>query len=148
MKTILASLCCGIIFGLGLSISEMINPARVIGFLDIAGQWDITLLLVMGSAVFVTLIGFPLVLKQPHPLLSEKFSLPTKSNIDIELLSGASLFGIGWGLAGLCPGPAVAALASLSPSVMLFVAAMLVGLYIAPMIENTLVKIKKPSTAA
>jgi hypothetical protein len=148
MKTILASLCCGIIFGLGLSISEMINPARVIGFLDIAGQWDITLLLVMGSAVFVTLIGFPLVLKQPHPLLSEKFSLPTKSNIDMELLSGASLFGIGWGLAGLCPGPAVAALASLSPSVMLFVAAMLVGLYIAPMIENTLVKIKKPSTAA
>jgi len=148
MKTILAALGCGIIFGLGLSISEMINPARVIGFLDIAGQWDITLLLVMGSAVFVTVIGFPLVLKQAHPLFSEKFSLPTKSSIDMELLSGATLFGIGWGLAGLCPGPAVAALASLSPSVMLFVAAMLVGLYIAPIIENSLVKFKKPSTAA
>ncbi len=148
MKTILAALCCGIIFGLGLSISEMINPARVIGFLDIAGQWDLTLLLVMGSAVFVTVICFPLVLKQPHPLLSEKFSLPTKSSIDLELLSGATLFGIGWGLAGLCPGPAVAALASLSPSVMLFVAAMLVGLFIAPMIENSLVRLKKPSTAA
>jgi uncharacterized membrane protein YedE/YeeE len=148
MKTILAALGCGIIFGLGLSISEMINPTRVIGFLDIAGEWDITLLLVMGSAVFVTVIGFPLVLKQPHPLLSEKFSLPTKNSIDMELLSGATLFGIGWGLAGLCPGPAVAALASLSPSVMLFVAAMLVGLFIAPMIENSLVRLKKPPTAA
>ena len=131
MKTILAALACGIVFGLGLSISEMINPARVIGFLDVAGEWDLTLMLVMGGALVVTLIGFPLITRRPKPVLAERFVLPTTTKIDSPLLSGGILFGIGWGLAGLCPGPALAGLASLSPQIMLFVAAMIAGQFIA-----------------
>ncbi len=131
MKNILAALGCGTLFGLGLSVSEMINPARVIGFLDIAGDWDLTLLLVMGSALAVTVIGFPLVTRRAKPMLAERFVLPTKTKIDSPLLSGAILFGIGWGLAGLCPGPALAGLASLSPQIGLFVAAMIAGQFIA-----------------
>ncbi len=135
MKTILAALACGIVFGLGLSISEMINPARVIGFLDVAGEWDLTLMLVMGGALVVTLIGFPLITRRPKPVLAERFVLPTKTKIDSPLLSGGILFGIGWGLAGLCPGPALAGLASLSPQIMLFVAAMIAGQFIAIKVE-------------
>jgi uncharacterized membrane protein YedE/YeeE len=135
MKTILAALACGIVFGLGLSISEMINPARVIGFLDVAGEWDLTLMLVMGGALVVTLIGFPLITRRPKPVLAERFVLPTTTKIDSPLLSGGILFGIGWGLAGLCPGPALAGLASLSPQIMLFVAAMIAGQFIAIKVE-------------
>jgi uncharacterized membrane protein YedE/YeeE len=141
MKTSLAALFCGTVFGLGLAISEMINPTRVIGFLDIAGTWDMTLLLVMGSALIVTVIGFPLITRKAHPLLAEKFTLPTKTNLDFPLLSGAVLFGIGWGLAGLCPGPAIAGLASLDPAVFLFVAAMVAGQFIGLQLEKVLVKV-------
>jgi uncharacterized membrane protein YedE/YeeE len=140
MKTSWAALFCGIVFGLGLAISEMINPTRVIGFLDITGAWDMTLLLVMGSALIVTVIGFPLITRKAHPLLAEKFTLPTKTSLDFPLLSGAVLFGIGWGLAGLCPGPAIAGLASLEPSVFLFVAAMVGGQFIGLQLEKILVK--------
>ena len=136
MKSAMAALFCGIVFGLGLSISEMINPARVIGFLDIAGEWDLTLMLVMGSALAVTVIGFPLITRKAHPLLAEKFSLPTKTSLDMPLLSGAVLFGIGWGLAGLCPGPAIAGLASLEPSIFLFVAAMVAGQFLGLRLEK------------
>ena len=135
MKTTIAALLCGILFGLGLSISEMINPARVIGFLDVAGEWDLTLLLVMGSALIVTVIGFPLITRRAKPVLEERFTLPTKTKIHSPLLSGAILFGIGWGFAGLCPGPALAGLASLSPSIFLFVAAMVAGQFIAIKVE-------------
>ena len=96
MKTSLAALLSGVIFGLGLAISEMINPARVTAFLDITGEWDITLLLVMGSALAFTIIGFPLITRKAHPILAEKFTLPTKTSLDMPLLSGAVLFGIGW----------------------------------------------------
>ena len=122
MKLSLAALFSGIVFGLGLAISEMINPTRVIAFLDVTGDWDITLLLVMGSALVFTIIGFPLITRKAHPILTEKFTLPTKTTLDIPLISGAVLFGIGWGLAGLCPGPAIAGLASLDPNIFLFVA--------------------------
>src|SRR5690606_14985186 len=105
-------------------------PARVIGFLDITGQWDLTLMLVMGSALAFTLIGFPLITRKAHPVLAEKFTLPTKKTLDLPLISGAALFGIGWGLAGLCPGPAIAGLASLEPGIFLFVAAMIAGQFI------------------
>jgi uncharacterized membrane protein YedE/YeeE len=138
MKTSLAALLSGIIFGLGLSISEMINPARVIGFLDITGEWDLTLLLVMGSALAFTIIGFPLITRKAHPLFAEKFTLPTKKSLDMPLISGAVLFGIGWGLAGLCPGPAIAGLASLQPDMFLFVAAMIVGQLIGIQLEKKL----------
>lgn len=138
MKSAIAALFCGIIFGLGLTVSEMINPARVIGFLDIAGQWDLTLMLVMGSALAVTVVGFPLITRKKHPILEEKFSLPTKTELDLPLISGAVLFGIGWGLAGLCPGPAIAGLASLEPGVFLFVAAMIAGQFIGLRLEKVL----------
>lgn len=139
MKTSIAALICGIVFGLGLAISEMINPARVIGFLDVTGNWDLTLMLVMGSALAFTIIGFPLITRKAHPVLAEKFTLPTKQNLDVPLISGAVLFGIGWGLAGLCPGPAIAGLASLDPSVFLFVLAMVVGQVIGIQLEKKLV---------
>ena len=138
MKTSVAALLSGIVFGLGLAISEMINPARVIGFLDIAGQWDLTLALVMGSALVFTVVGFPLITKKAHPILAEKFTLPTKKTLDTPLISGAVLFGIGWGIAGLCPGPAIAGLASLNPDIFLFVAAMVVGQFIGLKIEKTI----------
>ncbi|MCB1648567.1 MAG: YeeE/YedE family protein [Pseudomonadales bacterium] len=140
MKTSLAALLSGIVFGLGLAISEMINPARVIGFLDISGQWDLTLMLVMGSALAFTLIGFPLITRKAHPILAEKFTLPTKKTLDLPLISGAVLFGIGWGLAGLCPGPAIAGLASLNPGIFLFVAAMIAGQFIGLQLEKALAR--------
>ena len=118
----------------------MINPARVVGFLDITGAWDLTLVLVMGGALAVTAIAFPLVTRKSHPLLTEKFSLPARKDIDMDLVTGAVLFGIGWGIAGLCPGPAIAGLASLSPSVLLFVAAMVVGQLISPKLAMLLNK--------
>ena len=140
MKIIVSAFVAGALFGLGLAISEMIDPARVIGFLDVAGQWDATLLLVMGGALAVTVPGFPLILSRPHPLLAAKFSLPTKNKIDGPLIGGAVIFGIGWGLAGFCPGPALAALASLSPTVASFVAAMIVGQWLASRVEARLSK--------
>jgi uncharacterized membrane protein YedE/YeeE len=128
---IIAAFLIGMLFGLGLSISEMINPARVIGFLDLAGRWDATLLCVMGGALAVTVPIYPLILRRAHPLFNQQFSLPTKSAIDRPLILGAALFGIGWGLGGFCPGPALAALASGSSNVALFVLAMIAGQWLA-----------------
>ncbi len=125
------ALLAGILFGLGLSVSEMINPARVIGFLDIAGAWDPTLAFVMGGALAVTLPAFAAILRQPRPWLVERFFLPTRRELDYPLVLGAVLFGIGWGLGGLCPGPALAAMASGSPAVFLFVLAMVAGQWLA-----------------
>jgi uncharacterized membrane protein YedE/YeeE len=128
---LLIALISGTVFGLGLSISEMINPARVIGLLDVAGHWDPTLLLVMGGALAVTVPLYPLILRRREPLLDQKFFLPTKQKIDTPLILGAAIFGIGWGLGGFCPGPALAALATGSASVLLFVLAMTAGQLIA-----------------
>ena len=118
----------GLLFGLGLTISGMINPAKVIGFLDVAGNWDPSLILVMASGLAVTVPGFHFILKQKRPLFEAKFFLPGKADIDLRLISGAVLFGVGWGLAGLCPGPALAGITSLDSSVLSFVAAMLGGM--------------------
>ena len=118
----------GLLFGLGLTVSGMINPAKVIGFLDLAGDWDPSLALVMATALLVSLPGFRLILKREQPLFAAKFFLPEKSDIDSPLVGGAALFGIGWGLAGFCPGPALAAAASLNSSVLLFLAAMVGGM--------------------
>jgi uncharacterized membrane protein YedE/YeeE len=136
MKTIFSALLIGMLFGLGLAVSEMINPARVVGFLDVTGAWDPTLLLVMGGALCVTVPMFPLVTKRSRPLLGKGFLLPTKKQIDAPLIAGATLFGIGWGIAGFCPGPAIAGLASLSPSVLFFVAAMLAGYSLGGLIKT------------
>jgi len=127
----LSSFVIGIFFGLGLAVSEMINPARVIGFLDVAGRWDPTLMFVMGGALAITLPGYALILRRRQPLFNGEFFLPTKRDIDRQLILGAALFGIGWGLGGFCPGPALASLASGSPAVFLFVLAMIAGQWLA-----------------
>jgi hypothetical protein len=136
MAQIAVAFAVGIIFALGLAVSEMINPARVIGFLNVAGRWDPTLLLVMAGALAVTVPIFPVILRRSKPLLAAQFILPTKTQVDSPLILGAVIFGAGWGLAGFCPGPALAALASGSPGVILFVIAMLLGQWIASRLEE------------
>ena len=127
LKT-LTALFAGVLFGLGLAVSGMVDPAKVIGFLDVTGDWDPTLAFVMGGALLVTIPAFRLILKRPHPVLADDFELPTKKEVDVRLLGGATLFGVGWGLAGFCPGPSVTALASGLAPVFAFVAAMFAGI--------------------
>ena len=124
----LGALLAGILFGLGLAVSQMINPAKVLGFLDFAGRWDPSLALVMVGALGVTALGYRRALKRPAPLLAEGFELPIAREIDRPLLSGAVLFGIGWGLVGFCPGPAIASLAYGVKESIIFAAAMLAGM--------------------
>ena len=130
MREILAALLTGFIFGLGLCISSMSDPAVVQGFLDIAGDWNPALTFVMAGGVVVTFIGYRLVLAKGRPLWAPKFSLPSATAIDAPLLSGAAIFGIGWGLAGYCPGPAVLSLASGRTQVGIFVLSMLAGMIV------------------
>jgi hypothetical protein len=136
MAAIVSALFIGALFGFGLALSEMTDPARVIGFLDVAGRWDPTLLFVIGGALAVTVPAFSLILRRPRPLLAEFFALPTKSKIDGSLIAGAIIFGLGWGIAGFCPGPALAALATGSPSVAFFVVAMIAGQWAASLLEK------------
>ncbi len=124
-------LICGIIFGLGLTVSGMVNPAKVVGFLDVTGNWDPSLIFVMGGAVAVTVLAFRTILKRRGPLLGGGFHLPTRRDIDLRLVAGAVMFGAGWGLSGLCPGPAIASLAFLDPKMALFVLALIAGSYLA-----------------
>ena len=126
----LSSLLTGLVFGLGLSISGMMNPDKVLAFLDVFGNWDPTLLVVMGSALAVAGVGLTLVLKRPKPVFADVFSLPTRRDLDSKLIFGAMLFGIGWGLAGLCPGPAIAGLVLLKTETILFVLSMIAGMLI------------------
>jgi len=130
MKNFLA-LGCGLVFGTGLALSGMTDTAKVLGFLDIFGSWQPDLLFVMGSAVCVTLLAFTPVLKRRAPLLAPGFSVPTTSTIDRRLLAGAVIFGIGWGLYGYCPGPALSSLVYLQVNSAIFVAAMLIGMFLA-----------------
>lgn len=126
MKILLAALA-GIVFGLGLAVSGMSDPAKVLNFLDVAGTWDPTLAFVMGGALCVTTPGFYLARRRARPLFETAFHLPTRSDIDGRLLAGAAIFGLGWGIAGLCPGPALADIASGMPVILAFVAAMIAG---------------------
>ncbi|NKB51853.1 MAG: YeeE/YedE family protein [Rhizobiaceae bacterium] len=128
MKT-LAGLICGLIFGVGLVISGMSNPAKVLNFLDLAGSWDPSLAFVMGGAVLVTFIGYRVVLNRATPVLSDVFHLPQKKDIDGQLLTGAAIFGAGWGLGGFCPGPAFTALPLMSTGIMAFFPALLIGMW-------------------
>lgn len=123
----LVSLVAGVVFGLGLAVAEMTNPLKVLDFLDLAGNWDPSLAFVMGGAVLVTLVAFRFVLRRPVPLYGDRFHLPTLTQLDRKLLGGAALFGIGWGLAGYCPGPALATILSGNSETWLFAPAMLVG---------------------
>ncbi len=125
---LLAALLSGLLFGLGLTVSGMVNPAKVLGFLDFAGHWDPSLALVMVSAIPVAALGFAVGRRRRTPLYSPAFSGSAKSRVDARLVSGAVLFGIGWGLAGFCPGPALASLGFGGWRVLVFVAAMLAGM--------------------
>ena len=127
MRMIVA-LFSGALFGLGLAVSGMTNPAKVIGFLDLAGEWDPTLAFVMGGALLVTIPAFRLILGRQRPILAGDFALPTKTSLDARLLGGAALFGVGWGLSGFCPGPAVVALTTGLTPVFAFVVAMVAGM--------------------
>ena len=122
------SLLAGVIFGAGLTLSDMVNPARVLNFLDVAGSWDPTLLFVMAGGLAATTLGYKLIFQSSSPLIEDRFHLPTQRQIDLPLVGGAALFGVGWGLAGICPGPALTDLVTLEPKVLIFVAAMLVGM--------------------
>lgn len=128
MKRALIAFPIGLLFGLGLTVSQMINPAKVLAFLDLFGAWDPSLIVVMGGALAVTGFGYRLVWQRPAPLLASAFQQPTGNELDARLLVGAALFGVGWGLAGYCPGPALAALGLAAPKTLLFVAAMLAGM--------------------
>jgi uncharacterized membrane protein YedE/YeeE len=128
---LLATFVSGLLFGLGLVVSGLINPAKVLNFLDIAGRWDPSLALTMAAGVLTTAVGYRLAFAKGTPILVGTFQLPAATRIDLPLISGAALFGIGWGLVGYCPGPAIAALSSGSTSTALFVAAMFAGMTVA-----------------
>ena len=127
----LVSLFCGIIFGIGLVISQMINPAKVLGFLNLFGEWDPSLAFVMIGALIVSSPLFHLFKKKEKPIFSSSFSISNKKEIDKKLIIGSILFGAGWGLVGLCPGPAISSIALLNMSSIIFVIAMFFGFYIA-----------------
>ena len=129
MREVASGLLAGLLFGLGLCLSGMTDPAVVQGFLDIAGAWNPALIFVMAGGVAVTFLGYRFLVPKSRPLWAVKFSLPTATKIDAPLLTGAAIFGVGWGLAGYCPGPAVASLASGRTSVLVFFLAMLTGMF-------------------
>lgn len=133
---LITSFLAGLIFSLGLAISGMINPNKVIGFLDIFRTWDYSLAFVMMGAIGVNLVTFKYIAKRPTPLFSDLFHLPTKDTIDFKLVFGASIFGIGWGLMGICPGPALVNIATLDSSYLYFVVAMLAGMLIFKLITK------------
>jgi uncharacterized membrane protein YedE/YeeE len=124
---VLASLLCGLIFGAGLLISGMTDPVKVLGFLDVLGRWDPTLAFVMAGALIVSAAGFAAARRRPTPVLAADHLWPPRRNVDRPLVAGSVMFGIGWGLVGLCPGPALENLAGLSPRVVVFVVAMIAG---------------------
>lgn len=130
MKRLAFAFACGLLFGIGLIVSQMSNPAKVIDFLDITGQWDPSLALVMAGAVAVFSVSYRLALRRRAPLFDSRFFVPEKSRIDGRLLSGAAIFGIGWGVAGFCPGPAIVSSGFGDPRVWAFVAALIVGMLI------------------
>ncbi len=128
MAKIIVGFVCGLIFGLGLVIAQMTNPEKVLNFLDFAGTWDASLGFVMAGAVITTAIGYRLAWRAKAPLLDDSFHLPQKTRVDTRLVGGAALFGIGWGLVGFCPGPALTALSFGGWEAALFVVAMVAGM--------------------
>ncbi len=128
MIAIVVPFLAGLLFGAGLVLSQMVDPAKVLGFLDVAGAWDPSLALVMVGALAVTALGYRLSFGLGRPLAAGRFQLPTRTDIDRPLLLGAVLFGLGWGIAGYCPGPAIASLAFGRPEIVVFVVAMLAGM--------------------
>ena len=126
----LASLLSGVIFGIGLVISEMVNPAKVLGFLDLFGNWDPSLAFVMLGAIMTTTVGYRFIFKLQTPLFSDQFFLPLKKDIDQKLLVGSALFGIGWGVGGLCPGPSIDLFLNSPYPLIIFVISMFSGIWV------------------
>jgi uncharacterized protein len=142
MMGLLVNAIAGFLFGLGLVIGGMSNPAKVLNFLDLAGSWDPSLAFVMAGAVAVTFIGYKLVFRQPRPLIAARFHLPELKQIDRRLVLGAAIFGVGWGLSGFCPGPAITSLPLLAKGTLVFVLAMLGGMIVTRLITNTRLRAK------
>ena len=127
MKRNLAALGAGIVFGIGLAVSQMVDPAKVLAFLDLAGNWDPSLALVMAGAVAVSFFGFRAASARLRPLFAEAFQMPKATDLDARLIGGAAVFGVGWGLVGVCPGPAIAGLAFGLQESAIFVVALIAG---------------------
>lgn len=127
---IFISFLSGLIFSIGLSVSTMINPQKVTGFLDIFGDWDPSLMFVMAGAVLANIVIYPLILKKGKPMFEKEFFLPTKKDFDSKLVIGSLLFGAGWGMSGICPGPGLVNLPFLNIKIIAFVGSMVVGMLI------------------
>ena len=130
MRDILPGLVVGVIFGAGLALSDMVNPERVLAFLDVAGNWDPSLAFVLGGALIPSAIAYAVMRRMRRPLLEAQFGIPEGRGLDFSLLGGAVMFGVGWGLVGLCPGPAIAGLAFGRWGLWLFAGAMLAGMLV------------------
>lgn len=133
---ILTSFLSGLVFSLGLIVSAMANPAKVLGFLDLAGAWDPSLALVMAGAVVVGFVGFQIAKRRTVSLIGAQMKLPSAAPIDKRLVAGSTLFGIGWGIAGFCPGPSLVALGMGEPKAFVFVAAMVAGMLVFELLEK------------
>jgi uncharacterized membrane protein YedE/YeeE len=139
MNKLVSALLIGIVFGLGITISGMINPAKVLNFFDIVGTWDPSLAFVMGGGLVTAMIGYGLVFRKlKTPLFDSDFSLPVSSVIDRQLIGGAAVFGMGWGIAGFCPGGAIPALGLVHQETLIFVAAMIAGIVLARFVKSRL----------
>jgi uncharacterized membrane protein YedE/YeeE len=134
--TIVVNLIAGLLFGAGLLLSGMADPAKVLNFLDLFGTWDPSLAFVMAGAVGVAFLGYRLAFRRASPLLAPEFKVSERAPIDGRLLGGAALFGVGWGLTGFCPGPAVVSLPLLAPGTLAFVPAMVIGLAVARFLRS------------
>ena len=145
---VIASLAAGLVFGIGLIVSGMANPAKVLGFLDLAGAWDPSLALVMAGAIAVGLPAFAWARRRTTSLLGTPMNLPSSTAIDRRLLGGSLLFGVGWGLAGFCPGPALVALGMREHKALLFVAAMLAGMALFELLEGRRARRRPPMAPA
>lgn len=130
MARLTSAALSGLLFGFGLALSGMTDPRKVLGFLDVAGNWDPSLLFVLGGAVAVALVAFRFILRRPGPVFERRFAMPTAQGIDGPLVVGAILFGAGWGISGYCPGPAFAALAAPNWEVLVFLPSVLLGAWL------------------
>lgn len=128
---IVAALLIGLVFGCGILVSGMSNPAKVVNFFDVAGAWDPSLAFVMGGGLLVNLVGYRLALRRPAPLLMQSFSLPALTRVDAALVGGSAVFGIGWGLSGVCPGGLIPVLGTGRSEPLLFLAGLLAGIVVA-----------------
>lgn len=146
MNKILGAVAAGLLFGIGLTLSGMVDPNKVINFLDVTGNWDPSLMFVLGGAVITTTLAFRFILKLPKPLFDVRFQLPTNIKVDRPLILGSALFGAGWGLIGYCPGPAVASLALKIDKAIVVISAMVAGMILHKLAKEFTSKSKKTPT--